>query len=229
MADAWVHLDLAVQHVESRRFGVEGLTQNAPLAGSKGKGGGGEKWVWSRAYTNYPLHLLKMDKMAMGEYPVVSPNRFEIATVRANGPHVGEGDLDKAIFGMLDGGLVDERWRMFHGSEGRYVLSPRVQSDEGGVAMMNASAFEALAAGGGYQGWAGMEQRGKLVYANASRRVVTEEQDANARVLVVLDHEGVGGASGDAASDVLASLAAAKVMHKKTKSSQRRGLFLPKP
>jgi hypothetical protein len=215
LADAWVHLDLAVQHVESRRFGVEGLTQNAPLTGSKSEGGGVEKWVWSRSYTNYPLHLLKADKVAMGEYPIVSPNRFDIATIRANGPHAGEGELEKAISGMLGGELVDGRWRMFHGSEGRYVLSPRIQS-EGAGAMLNASAFEALASGEGYRGWAGMEKRGRPVFVNSSTEDVKEKGGANARVLVVLDHEGVGGASEDSALNALATAAAAKVIHHKT-------------
>lgn len=57
-----------------------------------------EQWVWTRTYTNYPLHLLKMERIAMGAYPLSSPNRFDLASVRAEMIQGdGRADLDQVV------------------------------------------------------------------------------------------------------------------------------------
>ena len=65
--EGWVLPNVVVEHIESRRFG---------LAERAGGGGGGEKeGLWARSYGNYPLYLMKMNLIAMGLYPLRSPNR----------------------------------------------------------------------------------------------------------------------------------------------------------
>ncbi len=111
VVEGWVLPTVVVEHIESRRFGIQHTTcrggggvcpgggggaieppstrepdssgaQDSKGGGVSRSGGGGKEGLWSRTYDNHALYLKKMQMIAMGLYPLRSPNRFQ-ASIKA--------------------------------------------------------------------------------------------------------------------------------------------------
>ncbi len=90
----WVLPNVVVEHVESRRFG---LAERAGGGGGMGGGGVVKEGLWARTYGNYPLYLMKMNLIAMGLYPLRSPNRCAHVSSSSYDTHVSSSAYDTHV------------------------------------------------------------------------------------------------------------------------------------